>query len=159
MTIAVVDADPRLTEAQIIGAQSALENAIAQINAVGSNIRLAPSRSRPDIQIFLTADRGVRKHRMLRDMENGHLTRSIGLARVFYENYRINEALIVVAVRKNQRELHSVMLEEVVQSLGLVNDIRNPYYRSRSIFSETSNETLELRDQDATALRLHYPPS
>ena len=49
------------------------------------------------------------------------------------------------------------MLEELTQSMGLMTDIRNPYYETRSVFSEDSNSVVKLGEQDREALRLHYP--
>ena len=55
--------------------------------------------------------------------------------------------------------LRAVVLEELVQSLGLLTDIHNRYYNKRSVFSEVGSSTNKLRGQDAKALLLHYPPN
>ena len=41
--------------------------------------------------------------------------------------------------------------------MGLMTDIRNPYYETRSVFSEDSNTVQKLGVQDRMALRRHYP--
>ena len=50
------------------------------------------------------------------------------------------------------------VLEELIQGLGLLTDIHNRYYNSRSIFSEVGSRANRLRGQDAKALIYHYPP-
>ena len=57
-----------------------------------------------------------------------------------------------------RQAIASVVLEEVVQALGLLTDIRSPVYR-RSIFAEDSNSGIRLRGQDAMVIRRHYPPT
>ena len=55
--------------------------------------------------------------------------------------------------------MKSTVLEEVIQSLGLLTDIHNRYYHTRSIFSETGGgRVTKLRGQDAATLLYHYPP-
>jgi hypothetical protein len=48
------------------------------------------------------------------------------------------------------------MLEELTQAMGLMSDIKNPYYEGKSVFSEDSNDSKELGYQDVVALRRHY---
>jgi hypothetical protein len=49
------------------------------------------------------------------------------------------------------------MIEELSQAMGLMTDIRNPYYETQSVFSEDSNSVQKLGEQDREALRRHYP--
>jgi hypothetical protein len=66
---------------------------------------------------------------------------------------------VAIAVdRVTQDKLRSIILEELVQSLGLTWDINNPYYQNRSIFGQVGDDSVtQLRGQDAMALRRHYP--
>lgn len=58
------------------------------------------------------------------------------------------------------RQYESIMLEEITQALGLITDIQNPYYRSRSILSQNADNSLKtLGIQDTMSLIRHYPPS
>ena len=68
----------------------------------------------------------------------------------------ILSAAIAISQEIRRREIASVVLEELVQALGLPTDIDSPAY-TRSIFSEADNATVWLRGQDAAALRRHYP--
>jgi hypothetical protein len=68
----------------------------------------------------------------------------------------ILSAAIAISQDIRRREIASVVLEELVQALGLPTDIDSPAY-TRSIFSEADNATVWLRGQDAAALRRHYP--
>ena len=70
----------------------------------------------------------------------------------------INRAVIGFSNTMTLRQYESVMLEEITQALGLVTDIHNPHYRSRSILSQTADNSLKaLGVQDKLALIRHYP--
>jgi hypothetical protein len=68
----------------------------------------------------------------------------------------IQSAAIAISQDIRRREVASIVLEELVQAMGLPTDIRSPAYRD-SIFSEEGNSVVWLRGQDAEALRRHYP--
>lgn len=67
----------------------------------------------------------------------------------------IRAARIAISARARPAEVASLLLEEVVQGLGLMTDISGPAYR-QSIFAEDGNATTSLAGQDAMALRRHY---
>lgn len=158
VNIAIVDIENGLSQKKRLTAEQSLLNAINQINSVGSDIRLVRSTAEnADIKVFLAAGSRIRNHPIVRSMPKPPSRPSAGIARVFFENGNIVEALVVIAAKRGPTEVRSVMLEEVVQSLGLVNDIRNRNYR-HSIFSESGSNTVNLKGQDAQALRLHYSP-
>ena len=69
----------------------------------------------------------------------------------------IQSAKVTISDRVENRDLKSVMLEEVVQSLGLLTDIHGRHYHNKSIFSETGWRIKRLRGQDAKAILYHYP--
>lgn len=71
-------------------------------------------------------------------------------------NLEITEAVIVFASDIPLDEADSIMLEELTQGLGLLTDIRNPFYDDRSIFSEDSNSVRKLGPQDRMAIARHY---
>jgi Protein of unknown function (DUF2927) len=50
----------------------------------------------------------------------------------------------------------SIVLEELAQALGPINDIRNPHYEGVSIFSEDSNAQTVLGSQDRMVLKRLY---
>lgn len=140
----------------------ALTNAVAEINRVGGGIRLQivpPSElgtrdiamhvldTRPDEGMADTTEAGL-EGRVL----------PLGQVMVRARNRWIDQAVISMSVDTPRRAIASVVLEEVVQALGLMTDIRSPVYR-RSIFAEDSNSGTRLRGQDAMVIRRHYPPT
>lgn len=59
---------------------------------------------------------------------------------------------------KNPTQIRAIVLEELVQSLGLMWDIENPYYNNISIFSQSGPDNLmKIEGQDKAALQRHYP--
>ncbi|MDA9208487.1 DUF2927 domain-containing protein, partial [Octadecabacter sp.] len=73
------------------------------------------------------------------------------------DDHNITEAAIVFAADIPIDQAGPIMLEELTQSMGLMTDIRNPYYETRSVFSEDSNSVQKLGVQDRAALARHYP--
>ena len=137
-----------------------LRNAVRQINRIGADVQLveASAGSAADILIYLqdTPEGGQIEGTGLRGLDG--VTIEIGRFHVLWDHNReITRAGIVLSRDLDPRDAASVILEEIVQSLGLIWDIRNPAYRNRSIFDEDSNRVTALRGQDIIALRQHYP--
>lgn len=137
-----------------------LDTSITQINsaAPGLNVRRVSKSQTADIVLFLQpivagdAIRGTG----LSEMDGT----PIGAAQVqiYWDNdLRLTEAAIVFAADIPLDQAGPIMLEELTQSMGLMTDIRNPYYETLSVFSEDSNSVAKLGRQDREALRLHYP--
>lgn len=155
--IAIVDAANTLSADRVSIARQSLRHAIDQVNNVGSSIKLVQSSAQTaNIKIYLSSGNSINRHYKVSDIRRSLGWGAHGVARVFYENGKIYDAIIVVAAESRNLTLKSVMLEEIVQSLGLTTDIKNRYYRRHSIFSEKGNVTTELIGQDAQALRMHY---
>jgi hypothetical protein len=77
-------------------------------------------------------------------------------ARVWWDDARlITHAKIDFSTNLPIRQYESAMLEEVMQALGFMTDIRNPAYEGVSVFSEDSNPERQLGPQDIMALRRH----
>ncbi len=136
-----------------------LDLAIAQITgaAPGLNLRRISKSMEPDIEIFLNpivAGDGIR------DTGRPELDGvPIGAAQVqiwWNERLHLTEAVIVFAADIPLNQAGPIMIEELSQAMGLMTDIRNPYYETRSVFSEDSNSVAKLGRQDREALRLHY---
>lgn len=72
------------------------------------------------------------------------------------ENGEILNAAIVFSTTLDISVYESVMLEELTQAMGLMTDIKNPYYDDKSIFSQDSNLSKTLGEQDIMALKRHY---
>lgn len=138
-------------------ADQALDAAIAEINATGADLFLERRYGPPfDVPVYLTdAARGE----LIAGTGNSQIDGteiSIGRVVLRSRGTDIIEAAIALSRDIQRREIASVMLEELVQAMGLVTDIEGAAY-TRSIFSETGNSVVRLSGQDAEALRRHYP--
>jgi hypothetical protein len=140
----------------------ALEHAVAEINRVGGGITL---------RVVPMAEGGLRDIALhVVDTRPGGVMQGTGepalegrvlpLAQVVVQarGQWIERAVISISVDTPRRAIASVVLEEIVQALGLMTDIRSPVYR-KSIFAEDSNSGTRLLGQDAMVIRRHYPPT
>lgn len=139
----------------------ALDEVIAEINGAGSSVRMVrvDKKERPHMVIHLTpATEGEPIRGTEIDGVDGQII-GAALVTVWWDAYkRITRAAVVMAADIPPREVVPVLLEEMTQGLGLLTDIRNPYYEGRSVFSEDSNAARVLAPQDRLALQMHYPP-
>jgi hypothetical protein len=135
----------------------ALDDAIDEINASGAALFLSRAyEGTLDIPVYLvdTPQGGTIYGTSVAELDGAE----IAIARVALRSRGedIVGAAIAISQDIRRREIASVVLEELVQAMGLPTDIASPAYE-RSIFSETGNSTVWLRGQDAAALRRHYP--
>ena len=135
----------------------AIDHSIDEINASGAAVRLVRVyEGDVDIPIYLvdTPQGGTIEGTSLAELDGTQ----IAIARVVLRSRggNIHAAAIAISRDIRRREIISVMLEELVQALGLPTDIASPAYTG-SLFSETTNSAVWLRGQDAAALRRHYP--
>lgn len=132
-----------------------LDNAVAQINAANAGVRLSRRSGPGDIEVHVvaTAPGTVMRDTGVPDLDGALLP--LGRVALRARGGEIREALIAVSAQARRREIGSILLEEIVQSLGLMTDIRGPAFR-RSLFSEDGNSVVRLKGQDAMALRRHY---
>jgi hypothetical protein len=135
----------------------AIDHAIAEINASGAAVTLTRVyEGEVDIPIYLvdTPQGGTIEGTSLAELDGAQ----IAIARVAMRSRGgdILAAAIAISQDIRRREITSVVLEELVQALGLPTDIQSPAYET-SLFAETSNSAVWLRGQDAAALRRHYP--
>lgn len=155
--IRVDDAYPARLQAKIDGT---LDQTLSDLNTAGANLRLgrAASGSTPDIRILmLDLPRNATISGSGLPWLDGN---TIGVARA-QMGWRDDATLIecAVAISRDAKlgEITRILIEEITQCLGLTTDIGGSYYERRSIFSETSNSTVRLGQQDIMALRRHYP--
>ncbi len=132
-----------------------LDAAVAQVNGAGAGLRLRRISGPADIEIHVVATPPgeIMRDTGVPDLDGALLP--LGRVALRARDGEIREALIAVSGQARRREIASVLLEEVVQGLGLMTDIRSPAYH-RSLFSEDGNSVVHLRGQDAMALRRHY---
>ncbi len=136
---------------------AAIEAAIAEINGAGGNLFLTRVYEGDiDIPIYLvdTPQGGIISDTGVDELDGSDI--AIGRVAIRSRGDSIVAATIAISQDIRRREIASVILEELVQSLGLVTDIASPAYQF-SIFAENGNSMTRLRGQDAFALRRHYP--
>ncbi len=138
---------------------AAIDEAIEEINGAGAALfleRAYEGEGDIDIPLYLveTPQGGRLSGTGVPELDGSE----IAIARVAIRSRAgvIQTAAIAISQDIRRREIASVVLEELVQALGLPTDIASPAY-DRSIFAENANSTVWLRGQDAAALRQHYP--
>lgn len=138
----------------------ALDAAIRQINRLGADIRLVRVADGSPAAIMLW-DSDILEGQPIvlpeAGMDGAHLMEGARVEILWDADRWITEATIVIAGDLSPSDFRSVILEELVQSLGLLTDITGSAYADTSIFSETSNAVTRLSGQDAAVIRLHYP--
>ena len=157
LTVGVVQIDDHFPNYKLDLVEAAIDRAIAEINASGAYLVLERSyEPDPDIAIYLldTPQGGIIEGPGNRELDGSEL--AVGRVAIRSLGADIQEAVIALSRDINRREISSVVLEELVQALGLATDIQSPAYPD-SIFNENSNAVVWLRGQDAEALRRHYP--
>ncbi len=136
---------------------AAIDAAIDEINGAGAHLFLERVyEGEMDIPVFLVdaPQGGIIEGTGLDELDGSSI--AIGRVAIRSRGEDIVAASIAISHDIRRREIASVILEELVQSLGLVTDIASPAYE-RSIFAENGNSMTRLRGQDAAALRRHYP--
>lgn len=157
LSVGVVRVDPGFPGYRLDLVDRALDAAIAEINSAGAYILLERSyEGDPDISVFLldTAQGGLIEGTGNPEIDGASL--AVGRVGIRSLSGEIQSAAIAISRDIRRREIQGVMLEELVQALGLPTDIHSPAYDD-SIFAEHGNSVVRLAGQDAIALRLHYP--
>ncbi|QUJ75289.1 DUF2927 domain-containing protein [Sulfitobacter albidus] len=159
VTVGLVTRDPAYLGGKLKRAEASVERAIQRLNATGMAVQLNASDDTPDIAIhLLDTPRGAQMQGTGTPLDG--LTLANALTRLTVRAGTIERAHIAFSNTMTRRQYESVMLEEIMQALGLITDIENPYYRSRSILSQNADNRLKrLGEQDIMALRRHYPPA
>ena len=157
LTVGLVSATPNLDATAQGRFDTALDAAIAEINAVGAGIALARDDADPDVAIHVvpTPPDHVIAGTGIAGLDGAHL--QLGRVALAARDGEIGEGLIAVSALMRPAEIGPVLLEEVTQSLGLMTDLRGPGLDA-SVFGEDTNAVDRLSAQDAMAIRRHYPP-
>jgi hypothetical protein len=138
----------------------ALDAAVAELNGAGAAIRVVRMPDDSPAQIIVRPT-GFAEGDAVEGEDGVPDGTVIGLAQVqiwWNDDLHITDATILIAADMNRADLPSIMLEEMVQAMGMTWDIENPAYEGVSVFAQDSNNVTVLKGQDAAALRLHYPP-
>lgn len=157
LTVGIAQIDAGFPTYKLDLVDDAIDRAIEQINAAGAYLVLERIyEGEADISLFLldTGAGGIISGTGNEELDGSEL--SIGRVAIRSIGGEIQEAVIAISRDIQRREVASVVLEELVQALGLPTDIQSPAYPD-SIFNENSNAVVWLRGQDAEALRRHYP--
>jgi len=156
LTVGIVERAPPFLGGKVKRAEAAVMRAVQQLNAVGMGLELNLSEVTPNIAIhLLDIPRGavIADPRLLRGK-----TMANAITALDVQGSTITGAAIGFSSTLPIRQYESVMLEEITQALGLLTDIRNPYYQTRSILSQNADNSLKtLGEQDRMALIHHYP--
>ena len=160
ITVRIVQRDAPFLGGKIKRADAAVVRALQHLNAVNMGITLRHGTGTPDIAIYLLdTARGEKISSKQGNPLNGH-TMANAITALDVDGGLIKGASIALSRTMSIRQFESVMLEEITQALGLVTDILNPFYRSRSILSQNADNSLKvLGNQDKIALIRHYPPN
>ncbi len=139
---------------------AALDNAIQAINAAGARIKLVRvANGKPAKIRFYLMDQGYNTEISGTNIKELDGTK-LGAAhtRIWWKGSKqILKSVLLFTNEISSRAIESIVLEQLTQSLGLMTNIENPYYQSRSIFAERNSTTKTLSGQDVTVLRRHYP--
>ena len=157
LRVGIADVAPSFPSYRYDIVDRAIDAAIAEINATGAALYVMRAyEGELDIPIFLiaTPQGGRIEGTSLTELDGAEM--AIGRVALRSRGAHIVSAAIAISQDIRRREIASVVLEELVQAMGLPTDIHGPGYE-RSIFAEYSNSTVRLRGQDADALRRHYP--
>lgn len=160
LTVSIVLADPDFPESKQKQILRDLDRAIAEINGSGADIHLTRTdKSRGDIRIYLVAApvNSVISGTGNPSLDGGYIEAALTSIIWQTDSGRMESASIAISRGIFPGDIRSVVLEELTQSLGLIFDIRDTYYNSRSIFSEDGNSVTRIAGQDEMVLRAHYP--
>jgi len=159
ITVGIVARAPTFLGGKLKRAEASVVRAVQRLNKVGMAVRLVERAQAPDIAIHLfDTPRGDQIVAGEDNLLNG-LTMANAITALDIDGNTIKAATIGFSSTMTIRQYESVMLEEITQALGLITDIRNLYYRSRSILSQNADNSLKtLGAQDRVALIRHYPP-
>jgi|TARA_B110000879_G_scaffold78254_1_gene108952 hypothetical protein len=160
ITVGITQRDRVFLGGNLKRANAAVVRAIQRLNAVGMNVTLISDKVAPDITIHLL---DIARTQKITDntapLLNGR-TMANAITALDVDGETITGAAIGFSNPVTIRQYESIMLEEITQALGLITDIQNPYYRSRSILSQNADNSLKtLGIQDTMVLIRHYPPS
>lgn len=162
VSLGIVQIDPGYPQDVGRLASDALKSAISQLNKIDADLHvtLSDSNRKPDIGVYLlTISEGDAIRNTGLNPLDGAIIEAAKAQLWWRADFSLIEGAIVFGKDIDRGDLPSVMLEEVTQAMGLLTDIGGPYYQSRSIFSESSNQLTTLGPQDVMALRRHYPKS
>jgi hypothetical protein len=165
LTVGLAQVQKGTTKEQEAVVRAAMQHSIALINASGANLKLryvSGLRAKIGwIKFHIVQPQGPKY--LIADVPmkgiNGLRAQNARTKIYATTSYKIGRAGITISnTITNPTQLRALVLEELVQSLGLMWDIENPYYNDISIFSQSGPDNLlKIEGQDKAALQRHYP--
>jgi hypothetical protein len=162
LRISLMPAEAGVGSAYSDQVSAALDQAIAEINGVGSGLNLirADGARHPHVRVFITT---AGNFEPISGTGIAGIDGAImGGAQVtlWWDGSadKLYDAVIVMAGDLTPGTVLPIMLEELTQAMGFLFDIRSDIYADQSVFSEDSNSVRELGVQDRMVLRRAYPP-
>jgi hypothetical protein len=164
LTVGLVQVQKGTTALQEQTVRDAIKEAVEIINDAGANVKLhyitGFRAKRTTIRVHIVTPQGPKyliAGTRFKDL-NG-LTAQNARTVILGGNGKILRTGVTISnTLKNPTQIRAIVLEELVQSLGLMWDIDNPYYNDTSIFSQFGPDNLmKIEGQDKAALQRHYP--
>ena len=165
LTVGLAQVQKGTTKAQEEVVRAALQESISIINASGANVKLryvsGIMAHRTWIKVHIIQPQGP-KH-LIKGVSlkgfNGLRAQNARTQVYVTKNYKIARAGVTISNSvTDSLQLRAIVLEELVQSLGLMWDIENPHYNAISIFSQSGPDNLlKIQGQDRAILQRHYP--
>lgn len=144
--------------------RNALEHAIAEINRADTGVKLryfyGPQSRLANIRVYVVQPVGPRK--TIANISYPPLNGKVADPAVtVISTLGANILSAGVALELNpalSSRLRPILLQELLEALGLAWSLKNPYYDDKSLFSISTRPSLDrIRGQDMLALMLHYP--
>ncbi|WP_299724486.1 DUF2927 domain-containing protein [uncultured Tateyamaria sp.] len=157
LSVAITRTDPTFPERNARLIDAALTRAASEISKLEAGVTITRTTGKPDISVMLLdlPEDSVLQDTGIDDLDGNQI--GAAYVHVWWDGAkRITKSVIIVTPDTGIADIKSIILEELVQSLGLLTDISNLHYRRNSIFDERSNHVKRLFRQDATAIRMHY---
>ncbi len=165
LTVGLAQVQKGTSKVQEAVVRTALKDSVAMINASGANLKLryvsGIMAHRTWIKVHIVQPQGLRhiiKGVSLKGI-NGLKAQNARTKLYVTKNHQIGRVGVTISnTITDPVQLRALVLEELVQSLGLMWDIENPFYNKISIFSQSGPDNLlKIEGQDKAALQRHYP--
>jgi len=128
-----------------------LDDVVAGINGLQSEIFLSVVTEEMDanVTVYYTTIEDYE------EVDPNYVPGSDGFLTAYWSEYGIHEATIFVRAISDETYRHHILLEELTQSLGLLNDAD---WYEESIFYTDQNSTTQYADIDRTVVSILYRP-
>jgi hypothetical protein len=159
LTVSVSVTDANFPAATLKQISAAVGQAVSQLNDAGAAVSLTLIKgTRANIRIYLVDApiNGTIRGTGNASLDGRRIEAAFTSINWWTESGIITNAQIAISHGILPQDIRSIVLEEITQALGLIHDIRNPYYDARSIFSEDGNTVTRITGQDRMALQRLY---